>query len=206
MLNHRKLSIIAGVSYLAIFFSAIYANFFALELLINNPVEAVSNNSFHISLGAVAFLVAAVFDVIVAWALYHIYKDNILSTLSTYFRIIHAAIMAAAVVFLLDTITLTDSSSILNKVEQFNNLWLIGLFFFGFHLILLGKIVKEVKIIPNILVLAGVMYILDTGAHFLFANYDVYADVFLMMVAVPAILGEMSFSLWLLFTGFKNKL
>ncbi|MGB1092462.1 MAG: DUF4386 family protein [Oceanobacter sp.] len=51
------------------------------------------------------------------------------------------------------------------------------------------------------LVLAGVMYMLDTCAHFLLPNYADYAELFLMAVAVPSILGEMSMAVWLLVKG-----
>jgi hypothetical protein len=69
------------------------------------------------------------------------------------------------------------------------------------HLILLGRIVKEIKLIPFMLIIAGIMYIIDTSAHFLLANYQSYADTFLLLVAIPSIFGEMAFSLWLLFKG-----
>lgn len=202
-MSHRKLAIIAGVSYLIIFLTAIYANFFVLDSLLSNPVDVVTETPIHVRLGVMAFLIAAVFDVFVAWALYELYKDNILSTVSTYFRIIHAAIMGVAVFTLLSVLRLTTAEEIIAQVDIFNSIWLIGLFFFGVHLLLLGRIVKEIKIIPVILILAGVMYILDTGAHFLLSNYESYATVFLILVAVPAILGEMSFTIWLLRKGGK---
>ncbi len=48
------------------------------------------------------------------------------------------------------------------------------------------------------------MYIVDTSAHFLLENYDAYAGIFLTLVAVPSILGEMAFTIWLLVKGGKN--
>lgn len=203
-MNMRMLSVIAGACYLGIFFLAIYANFFVLEALIKDPLGTVANSQQHIRLGGMAFLLAAVFDVIVAWALLELYKSNQLSLISTYFRLIHAALMGAAVFALIPIIGLTTSDEILAQVDTFNTIWLIGLFFFGFHLILLARIVKGIRVIPYILGLAGTMYILDTTAHFSAANYAEYADIFLMMVALPALLGEMSFTLWLLIKGGRS--
>ena len=204
MITSRQLSITAGISYLIIFFTAIYANFFVLDALITNPLETVIENSIHIRFGVMAFLFAAVFDVVVAWSLYELYKGNILSSLSTYFRIIHAALMGGALFALLNIIYLNNPEEILNQVATFNNIWLIGLFFFGCHLILLHSILKDqIKIIPKLLLLAGMMYIIDTGAHFLLPNYASYAQLMLTLVAIPAILGEMSFSIWLLLKGGK---
>jgi hypothetical protein len=43
----------------------------------------------------------------------------------------------------------------------------------------------------------------DTVAHFIMPNYSEYADVFLMLVAIPSILGEMAFAIWLLLKAGK---
>ena len=51
---------------------------------------------------------------------------------------------------------------------------------------------------------ASIMYMIDTGAHFLLPNYDTYSEVFLAMVAIPSIIGEMSFAIWLLVKGGKT--
>jgi hypothetical protein len=72
------------------------------------------------------------------------------------------------------------------------------------HLILLGRILKSPKVISIFLILAGVMYMFDTGAHFLYPKYDLHSDIFLSMVAVPSILGEMSLAIWLLVKGGKS--
>ncbi len=203
-ITNRKLSIIAGLCYVGIFFLAIYANFFVLDALKTAPIDTVINNQQHIRFGALAFLFAAVFDVVIAWVLFLLYKDNQLTPLSTYFRIIHAVLMGAAIFTLLPILKLNTEYEILSQVSSFDTLWLIGLFFFGFHLILLASIVKSIRFIPYVLALAGIMYIVDTIAHFAFADYTSYANIFLMLVAIPSILGEMSFTLWLLIKGGKT--
>lgn len=47
-------------------------------------------------------------------------------------------------------------------------------------------------------------YMIDTGAHFLLSNYDGYGSIFLALVAIPSIIGEMSLAVWLLVKGGKN--
>lgn len=205
-MQSRQFAVIAGVSYLVIFFAAIYANFFVLDSLLQNPVQTAGDGAMHVRFGVMAFLVAAVFDVFVAWALYELYKEHVFSSVSTYFRIIHATLMGAAVFTLLPVLTLTSSEAILAQVATFNTIWLIGLFFFGVHLMLLARIVKQIRIIPLFLMLAGVMYIVDTSAHFVLPNYEAYAGIFLAAVAIPAIFGEMSLALWLLWKGGKESL
>lgn len=203
-MNLSTISKITGISYLIIFFFAIFANFFVLESIVQNPLETIQQESIMVRFGILAFLITVVFDVVVAWALYELYKTHPLSRLSTYFRMMHAAIMGVAIFALPIALTLTTREDILNQVDIFNTIWLIGLFFFGIHLVLLGKIIVKPKLIAFFLILAGIMYMVDTSAHFLLPNYESYSSVFLTLVAIPSIVGEMSFAIWLLIKGAKN--
>lgn len=200
----KKLSLTIGISYVIIFFTAIFANFFVLDLLINNPLPAVLENGQLIRFGIVAFMIAALFDIVVAWALYEMYKENILSRLSTYLRLVHAVLMGGAVFALMMVFHFDTDIQIVNQVDIFNYLWLTGLFFFGFHLLLLTRILTLPKFIHIFLFLAGIMYVVDTLAHFLLVDYDSYANIFLALVAIPSILGEMALGVWFLVRGLKK--
>jgi len=204
-MKKRKLALIAGSSYLIIFFAAVFANFFMLESIQNSPLETIRDNHMIVRLGILAFLITVVFDVVVAWALQELYKEHELTVLSTFFRMMHAAIMAVAVFALVVSLSSSSEQEILKLADIFNIIWLIGLFFFGIHLILLGNIIGRPRLIGIFLTLAGIMYIVDTGAHFLLPSYDSYASVFLIMVAIPSIVGEMSLSIWLLCRGGKTE-
>jgi hypothetical protein len=204
-MENRTLSLIAGTSYLIIFFAAIFANFFALESIIQAPIETVETNDLIVRIGIIAFLITVVFDVVVAWALKVLYRNHSLTALSTYFRIMHAAIMGVAIFALPLALKETTQDEILLHVDTFNYIWLIGLFLFGIHLLLLSKIAIVPRFISVFLAVAGVMYIVDTVAHFSLSNYSDYASVFLVLVAVPSIFGEMSFALWLLIKGGRTE-
>lgn len=199
----RRVAVIAGASYWIIFFAAIFANFFVIESLLHDPL-VTSQQSKLVGAGIVAFLITVVFDVVVAWALYELYKENALSLLSTLFRMMHAVIMGVAIFALPAILSLSSSEAILQQIDVFNTIWLIGLFFFGIHLILLAVIIGKPKFIAFFLIIAGVMYMFDTVAHFTLINYADYADIFLALVAIPSILGEMSFAIWLLVKGGKK--
>jgi hypothetical protein len=200
----RRLSVIAGISYLIIFFAAIFANFLVIQSLLNDPVATISENHMMVRFGILAFMITVVFDVVVAWALLELYKDHFLAVLSTLFRMMHAAIMGVAVFALVVALSSAGSQEILRQADIFNIIWLIGLFFFGVHLILLGRIIGRPKIIAVFLVIAGVMYMTDTAAHFVLPDYESYASIFLALVAIPSIVGEMAFSIWLLVKGGKE--
>ena len=203
-MNYRKLSLVAGVSYIIIFFAAIFANFFVLEALLQDPLGTVQNNAQMVRFGTLAFIITVVFDVVVAWALYELFIEHPLSKLSTYFRMMHAAIMGVAIFALPLAVASTTGEDILHYANVFNIIWLIGLFFFGIHLILLGNILGKPKFISWFLLLAGVMYMVDTAAHFVLPNYEEYADIFLALVAIPSIFGEMALAIWLLAKGGKQ--
>ncbi|MDX8339548.1 DUF4386 domain-containing protein [Draconibacterium sp. IB214405] len=203
-MNTRKLSIITGTSYLIIFFAAIFANFVMLESLKQDPLETIRLNHMAVRFGILAFLITVLFDVVVAWGLFELYRKHIYTRLSTYFRIMHAAIMGVAVFALVLTLNSDSAMDILHHVNVFEIIWLIGLFFFGAHLILLSSIIQRPKWITVFLLIAGIMYMIDTAAHFLLPNYSDFADVFLALVAVPSILGEMAFTVWLLVKGGKE--
>ena len=200
----RNLSILTGFSYVIIFFAAIFANFQVLESLKLNPIETVTEHSLSIRLGIIAFLITVVFDVIVAWTLLEIYSKHYLSLLSTYFRLIHVVIMAVAIFSLPQILNMKDKIEILDNVQQFDTIWLIGLFFFGIHLILLSNVFNGPVWIRVMLLLAGIMYMVDTGAHFLLENYEDYSTIFLTLVAIPSMFGEMSFAIWTWVWGGKN--
>lgn len=199
----RTLSIIAGSSYLIIFFAAIFANFFVIEAIRQAPIEIIKENNMIVRFGILAFIITVVFDVVVAWALYELYKEHSLSNLSMLFRMMHAAIMGVAIFTLPVALKSTTSQEILTQIDTFNIIWLIGLFFFGIHLILLGRIIGKPKIIGFFLITAGIMYMIDTGAHFMLPDYEAYGSLFLSLVAIPSVVGEMSFTIWLLTKGGK---
>ncbi|WP_347840953.1 DUF4386 domain-containing protein [uncultured Draconibacterium sp.] len=203
-MNSRKLSTLTGISYLIIFFTAIYANFFMLEALKENPLETILHQQLVVRTGILAFLITVVFDVVVAWGLFELYKKHLLTRLSTYFRLMHAAIMAVAIFALVLSLSSVSGEEVTQRVNTFEIIWLIGLFFFGAHLILLARIIERPRWIALFILLAGIMYMVDTGAHFLLPNYTDYADLFLALVAIPSIFGEMAFTVWLLVKGGKK--
>ena len=201
--NDRTLALVAGGSYWIIFFAAMFANFFVLESLISDPLTTIQQSHVMVRAGILAFMITVVFDVIVAWALYELFKEHPLSALSTLFRMMHASIMGVAIFSLPAVFALNNSEEILKQVDTFNTIWLLGLFFFGIHIVLLGKIISKPRIITFFLIFAGIMYMMDTAAHFALPNYEAYGSIFLALVAIPSIFGEMSFAIWLLIKGGK---
>jgi hypothetical protein len=80
---------------------------------------------------------------------------------------------------------------------------------FGIHLALLGSLILTSGYIPKVLgvllILAGAGYVIDTMANALLANYGDYETTFLLIVAVPSVIGEFAFTIWLLLRGGKQQ-
>jgi hypothetical protein len=218
----RSATRIAGIGYVALFILAVFANFLVREnLIVADDAAAtfanISDSETLFRLGAVAFLAVFLIDVVVAWALYIVFHQAgpRLSLLAAWFRVVYTVFLGVAVVFMFlglqlvgdhDYLAAFDEGQLQAQVtlalEAFNYTWLIGLAAFGLHLIILGAMMIRSgigsRLLGAILTLAGVAYLADTTAYGLLSNYADHADTFLLMVAVPSVIGELAFAIWLL--------
>lgn len=212
----------AGLSYLAIFGLALFANFAVLTGLVaaDDPagtLESIAANETVFRMGIAAFGVVFVLDIVVAWALHVILRryGAQRSLLAAWFRLSYTVMLGVAVAWLYLALLLAQGSApasgladsareswTMLAVEAFEITWLVGLAAFGVHLVLIGRILLLNGLAPRILgavlTVAGSAYVLDTFAHVLLADYARYANGFLLVVALPSIVGELWFTGWLL--------
>ena len=150
--------------------------------------------------------------------MYHLFRPagDALSALTAWFRIVYTVFLGVAVVFLYAVLHLVGSGGLSNlgltdggteaatmlALDAFNATWLIGLTAFGVHLILIGTMILGSAIAPRllglVLTVAGTAYIFDTVAYTVFTDYAANASVFTAIVAVPAVIAEAAFTIWLL--------
>jgi hypothetical protein len=225
----RRAAKIAGVSYVLLFALGIFANFFVREgLVVTGDAQATAANIMEseglFRLGIVSFLVIFVLDVVVAWALYIVFRNanRDLSLLAAWFRIVYTVFLGVAAVFFFQALQLLSGSDFLTAfdseqlnaqalvaLDTFNAAWLVGLVGFGIHLVLLGYLVIRSGYAPKalgyLLIAAGTAYVIDTTANALLGNYDDYESLFIAIVAVPSIIGEGWLGLWLLLKAGKNQ-
>ena len=207
----------AAGGYLAIFVLAIFANFLALAPVLQpgdptGTATALQDSETSFRVGAVAFLGIFVIDVVVAWALWVLFRPvhRDLSLLAAWFRLTYTVVLGAALGFLYAALWLTDSPGVLGEshddvvllaLQTFDFTWVAGLAAFGAHLVVLGVLLLRARgprWIGWLLVAVGAAYVLDTVAHLMLADYEASAGLFLALVAVPSVIGEMSFAVWLL--------
>lgn len=224
-LTQRRAAAIAGWGYLIIFILGIVTNFFVFGNLIvpgNAEVTAgnIANNEMLFRSGLVSWLVVLMIDIIIAWALYEFLKpvNKSFSMLTAWFRLVYIAIFGITQLNLLFAVILLSGGDFLSVFNsaQINALalfflnghnygFLIALVFFGIHLLLLSYMLYKSGFAPKILgillMLSGLGYITDSCANFLLMDYEQYKTVFMMIVAIPGIVGELYLTLWLLFRG-----
>lgn len=227
-MSPRTAAVIAGIGYLGIFGLAIFANFVVRTGLIESGDAAATAANIQDSealfrFGLVAFIIVFVLDVVVAWALYIFFVrlSRELSLVTAWFRLVYTVFLGVAAIFFFIALDLLGASDYLNvfdtpqlnaqallALDAFNYTWLVGLVSFGVHLVLLGYLVVKSRyttaVLGYVLMLAGVAYMVDTAANALLANYDDYANVFLVLVAVPSVVGELWLTIWLLVRAGKE--
>ena len=224
-ITQQQAAAVAGVGYLLIIVLATFAEFFVRTALIvpGNATATVNNliaNEQLFRIGIVSFLVVIVVDVVVSIALYIVFKpvNKNIAILSSSFRLIFIAIKGAALISMLIALELLSGADYLAGSDQeqlnaqvmlflnaHNNGFLISLVFFGIHCLMLGYLVYRSGFFPKVLgiflALAALGYVIDSFANFLLPNYADYQTLFLMVVAIPAFIAEISLCVLLLYKG-----
>jgi hypothetical protein len=227
--NPRTAARIAGISYVILFALGVFANFFVREgLIVTDDAQATAANIAEseglFRVGMVSFLIIFFLDVIVAWALYIVFRNanRDLSLLTAWFRLVYTVFLGAALIYFFQALQLLGDAGFLSVIDTarreaqalvaldtFNSAWLIGLAAFGIHLILIGALVIQSRYAPKalgyLLITAGAAYVIDTLAHTLLSNYTEYETLFIIIVAVPGVIAEGWFGLWLLLRAGKDQ-
>jgi len=164
-------------------------------------------------IGVAGWLVVAVLDVVVAAALYVVYRpvNRYLSMLAAWFRLVYAAIFVGSIASLLLAVQLLGDAAYtelgeaqLNAqamiaLDAFKNGWALGLVLFGVSLGLLGYLAYASGFTPKILGIllwvAGAAYVVANVAKILIPELGETMDT---VAAAPAAIGELAFAFWLL--------
>jgi hypothetical protein len=217
----RTAALVAGLGLLVMAILAAFANFYVLpNLVVPGDAKGTADNIMAsgglFRIGICSFLVAAVLDVVVAWALYVLLKpvNRSLSLLAAWFRVVYAAIFAMAISNLISALLLLNGSAYLNAIETdqlqaqamfflsaFDYGWEIGYAFFGLHLVILSYLVFRSGYMPRwlglLLTLAGLGYLVDTFGKLLLPNYT-------LTIAQFTFVGELLLLIWLLWKGIRG--
>jgi hypothetical protein len=212
---------VAGAGYLALFVLAIFANFVVKQGIIDPAdaeatVVAIREQEGLFRIGLAAFIIVFLIDVAVAWGLYVLFAPagRARSLLVAWFRLAYTVFLGVGAVFMFLGLQIATGATqlapdvALLMFSAFDFAWYVGLIAFGTHLLLLGALIIGSRIAPRpvgiILIVAGAAYAVDTLMHVLVADYAAIANVMLAFVAIPSIVAELTFTVWLLLAGRRS--
>ncbi|MFD2824644.1 DUF4386 domain-containing protein [Lacinutrix iliipiscaria] len=219
----KQVAKVSGIAYTMIFLAGFYANFAVLESLVDTTSSAITtanfiNNHSQLGNGLLAFVIMLFFDLILVWSLFGLTKsvNRKVTYIASIFRFLHALFFGIALIKLWKiyslTLTVSHSTNLQHRISEllsnFDILWTIGLVFFGIHLIFLGSLIIKSTYMPKalgiLLLLAALGYIIDGVAKLSMPNYVNYKNIFEVIVIMPSVIGEFSFTVWLLIKGLKK--
>lgn len=216
----RRAALIAGLGLLGMIVLAPFANFYVLDRVIANgdAVATLANvraTGDLLRWGIGAFLIVALLDVVVAWALYDFLAPAGRSgaRLAAWLRVAYAATYVAAFAPLLDVLRWASGAPELAALDpvvvqaqvtlgfqSFNDAWTLGLALFGLHLLAVGILAWRSGDVPRwlgaLVLIAGLGYLVDTFAKILFPALD-------LGFLTITFFGEAVFAFWLVWRGFR---
>lgn len=218
----RRAALIAGIGYVALFALGITANFVVIEGLVvaDDPAATASAIADRIGMfraGTAAFLVIALVDVLVAWSLHLLLRRHgpDRSQLAAWMRILHSVFLGAGLVELFRVDALlsragagADPLAVAVSIDGFRGMWMLGLAFFGIHLVLLAGLLVRAgapAALGWLMGAAGVAYVVDTLRHVVAPGAEGLAAAVLALVVVTSIAGEGWLAGWLLVRGGRGR-
>jgi hypothetical protein len=212
----RRLAVVAGAGLLLIAVVAAFGYVGVIDRLVSEgdaarTAEKIGGSRELFTVGVCALYVAALLDVLVAWALLRLFEpvDGALARLSAYLRIAYGATFLVAISLLAGVPAVLETHSgvfskeqiqaqALTRIETFHDVWFAGLVLFGAHLAVLGLLIlrsaSAPRIIGALLVVAGAGYAFDTFA-------DVLRSHSTGTVSSVTFLGEFLLAVWLVARG-----
>lgn len=215
----RRVAVLSGVLLLLIALLGGWGYVGAVGRLVTEGDAArtagtISGSGRLFALGVAALYVAALLDVVVAWALLRFFEpvNASLARLAAYLRLAYAAVFLVAIGLLAGVpgILAQDpgpfsteqlQAQALGRIEAFHDVWFAGLVLFGAHLIILGLMVYGLtpllRILGVLLVIAGAGYIFDTF-------YDLLRPGTTLTVSGVTFVGEFLLAVWLVARGGRS--
>jgi Domain of unknown function (DUF4386) len=182
----RTASITAGVALLLMSAVAIFGKVVAVDGLVSEGIAAQTAADIIASeglfrLGIASLVVVIALDVVVAWALYRVFSpvNKSLSLLAMALRLVYSGVFLVAIGHLLGAVRLLSNDGYLAvfgadqvnaqamlEITAFNDIWYVGQFLFGLHLLLIGYLAYRSGYVPRLLgvllVISGLGYASDS--------------------------------------------
>ena len=225
MISNKNLARIAGLLYLIVITTGLFAEVFVRQAFkVSGDALTTANNIQSSEMlyrwGFVADLINFVCGLPVVLIIYYLFKtvNKFLLQLALIFVVIQTAIIAVNLLNQISPLLILSNNAYLktfepNQLATLSQLSLniqgvgyaIGLIFFGFYCLLVGYVIFKSAMVPKFL---GVLYILS-GIGYLINSFTMllskgFANPIFTYVAIPIFIGELSFCLWLIIKGVDN--
>jgi hypothetical protein len=203
----RKASVSAGAGLLLMSALAGFGYQVAVKGLVTqgNAAKTATDIMAHQDLfrfGVLSLFVVVALDVLVAWALYRVFKpvSERISRLAAWLRIIYAGIFTVAISQLVGVLDLSGTAQlrthVLGRINTFTDIWDAGLVLFGFYLLLIAYLAYRSSYMPKLLAvllaIAGLGYLFDSFGRAAGSSPDVSTFTFI---------GEFLLAVWLVTRG-----
>ena len=216
----KNAAIIAGIGLLLMAIIAPIANFAIIQKIIvpgdaSTTISNIIASASAFRAGIVMFLIVALLDILVAWALYIFLKpvNKELSLLTAWLRIVYATLLMVAILNLISVLSVLNRpyalagfsttqvhSMAMLLLNRFNHVWEFGLIIFGFHVLLVGYLLLKAgymkKILGILVLLSALGYLTDGFGRLIVANYS-------LRLTLYTFVGEIVLIFWLLIRGRK---
>lgn len=226
MASNKKLARIAGLCYLIVIATGLFAEVFVRQaLLVSGDAIATAHkiqcSEMLFRYGFTADLINFIIGLPCVIIIYKLFKpiNKTLVRLAIIFVVIQTAIIAVNLLFQMTPLLLLGGDKYLNTFQpnQLATLSLlllniqalgygIGLVFFGFYCLIIGYLIFKSAIVPRLLgilyAISGLGYLINSFVMFLSKDF---ANPFFIYFAIPIFIGELSFCLWLLIIGVKEQ-
>ena len=217
-----NIALITGIAYALVFAISIIGNGFYLEKILEKgnwllTYQNIVEYPFIFRIGISSWFLVIICDVIVAWGIYLLFRSSNkeLALLTAWMRIIFSSIYAIGFLQLfelailihdnhfIDTFTqsqlVTQTMLSMKHYESYVNL---SFLFFGIHIGLLSYLILRSKLISKVigytLLIACVGYLINSFGSFLSKDFANNQYLFIAFVAIPAIISELSLTIFLI--------
>ncbi len=221
--SQRTAAIAAGVGLVITLIGVAFVELTTNSLIVPGDAETTARNILDseelFRAGIFGWVLAILGDMVRAWGLYVFFKrvNKSLALLSAWFMLVHDAIFAASLLNLYfgsvfhggaDLLTVFEPDQLqalgMLVLDGFEYGFHMGLFFFSFHLGIVGYLAYKSGYVPKILgvllMAAFLSYLIDSIA-FLFL--PIYPEILNQVLMLPEIIGEVAIVVWLVFRGGK---
>ncbi len=210
--KNRKSALVTGYSLLLMALLAGYVFGYAFPKLYNFTDLNVSQNNISSQLYdfmMLGIIMVMLLDFVVSISVYKYFKNDNkkLALWAGFLRIIYSVIFGIAIFYLFRNRNELNTAVFIKNYDSFQRYWSIGLIIFGFHLLIVGILMKGHKAIPKILwflmLMVGPTYVFIHLLKTFLPHLTNLVDLLNSIFGLPMALAELGLAVWLILKGGK---